>query len=47
MWTTLNFKDRSKTKIMAGNIWKRTLYIEFERDWCVGLDPALGDRKNI
>ena len=45
MWTTLNFKDRSKTKIMARNIYKRILYIEFERDWWFGLDPALGEGK--
>ena len=47
MWTTLNFKGRSKTKIMAINICKRTLYIEFERDWWVGLGPVLGDGKKI
>ena len=45
MWTTLNFKGRSKTKIMARNIYKRILYIEFERDWLVDLGPALGDEK--
>ena len=47
MWTTLNFKGRSKIKIMARNIYKRILYIEFERDWLVDLGPALGDEKKI
>ena len=47
MWTTLNFKGRSKTKIMARNIYKRILYIEFERNWWVGLGPALGDEKKV
>ena len=47
MWTTLNFKGRSKTKIMARNIYNRIIYIEFERDWWVGLGPALGDGKNF
>ena len=47
MWTTLNFKGRSKTKIMARNICKGTLYIDFERDWWVGLGPPLGDGKNL
>ena len=45
MSTTLNFKSRSKTKIRARYIWKRTLYIEFERDWSAGLGPTLGDGK--
>ena len=45
MWSTLNFKDRSKPKITARNICKIILYIEFERDWWVGLGPALGDEK--
>ena len=35
------------TKIMARNICKRFLYIEFERDWRVGLGPALGDGKKF
>ena len=47
MWTTLNFKGRSKTKIMTRNICKRILYIEFERDWWVGLGPELGDGKDL
>ena len=47
MWITLNLKGRSKTKIMARDICKRTLYIEFERNWWVGLGPALGDGKNL
>ena len=46
MWATLNFKGRSKTKVMARDICKRTLHIEFERDWWVGLGPELGDGKN-
>ena len=47
MWNTLNFKGRSKTKLMARNICKRILYIEFERDWWVGLGSALGDGKKF
>ena len=47
MWTTLNFKGKLKTKIIARNIWKRILYIEFERDWWVYFGPALGDKKNL
>ena len=47
MWTTPNFKGRSKTKIMARNICKIILYVEYERDWWVGLGPALGDGKNL
>ena len=46
MWTTLNFKGWSKTKIKVRDVCKRTLYIEFERDWWVGLGRALGDGKN-
>ena len=47
MWNALNFKGRSKTKIQARDVWKRTLYIELERDWWVGLEPTLGDGKNF
>ena len=47
MWTTLNFKGRSKTKIMATNICKRILHMVFERDWWIGLGPALGDGKHL
>ena len=47
MWTTLNFKGRLKTKIIARNICKRILYTEFERDWRIGLGPALGDGKKF
>ena len=47
MWTTLNFKGRSKTKIMARNICKIMLYIEFERDSWVGLGPAIEDGKKL
>ena len=36
LWTTLNFRGRSKTKIQARYVWKRTLHIEFERDWSAG-----------
>ena len=32
---------------MALDIYKRTLDIDFERDCCVVLDPALGDWKNL
>ena len=46
MWTTLNFKGRSKTKIRARDVCKRSLYVEFERDWSVGLGSTLGDKKN-
>ena len=47
MWTTLNCKVRSQTKLMARNICKRILYIEFKRDWRVGLGPPLGEEKNL
>ena len=47
MWIILNFNGRSKTKIMARNTYKRTLYIEFHRDWWVGLGTALGDGKKL
>ena len=53
MWTTLNFKVRSKTKSQAGDIYRRTVFIEFELDWSVGLGAMLGDghtenkKKNI
>ena len=43
MWTTLNFEGWSKTKKWAKNICKRTLDIEFERNWLVGLGTTLGD----
>ena len=46
MWT-FNFKGRSKTKIMARNICNRIIYIEFQRDWWLGLGPALADGKKI
>ena len=46
-WTTLNFKGRSKTKIMSRDICKRILYLEFEWDWWAGLGPALGDGKKL
>ena len=47
MWTTLNFKVRSQTKVMARDICKMTLHIQFERDWWVGLGPELGDGKKF
>ena len=43
MRTTLNFRGRGKTKKAARDIYKRTLDIEFEQDWSVGLGATLGD----
>ena len=45
IWTALNCKGRSKTKIWARDICKRTLHIEFEWDWWISLDPKLGEGK--
>ena len=52
MWTTLNIKAPlilrlgRKWKGLAGDNYKRTLNIEFEQDWSVGLGATLGaDRK--
>ena len=36
-----------KLKKMAGDICERTLDVDFERDWWVGLGPALGDGKHL
>ena len=47
MWTTLNFRFRVKTKNKIRDICERTLDIDFERDWWVGLGPALGDEKKL
>ena len=47
MGTTLNFRGRGKTKKTARDIYNRTLDIEFERDWSVGLGATLGDGQNI
>ena len=47
MWTTLNFEGRSKTKKRAGDIYKGTLDIEFERDWSVSLGATLGEGQKI
>ena len=47
MWTTLNLEGRSKTKKWAKDICKRTLDIECERDWPVGLGAMLGDEQKI
>ena len=47
MRTTLNFRGRGKTKKTAGDIYKRTLDIEFERDWTVGLGVSLGYKQKI
>ena len=47
MWTTLNFRVGGKLKKMARDIYKRTLNKGFERDWWVGLGPALGDGKKL
>ena len=46
MWTTLNFKCRSKIKMRTRDICKRIVYVKFEWDWSVGLGPMLGDGKN-
>ena len=44
MWTTLNFNGKTKIKKERGeDICRRTLDIEFERDWSVGLGATLGD----
>ena len=43
MRTTLNLRDRGKTKKTAGDIYKRTLDIEFERDQSIGLGSTIGD----
>ena len=48
MWTTLNFEARSKSKNKrTGDICKRTLDIEWERDWSVGLGATLGEGQKI
>ena len=46
MWTSLKFKGRSKTKIMARNIYKRILYIELTRlmSW---FRPCVRRRKKL
>ena len=43
VWTTLNFRGRGKTKKIARDIYKRTLDIEFERDWSISLGSTIGD----
>ena len=43
----MNFRGRGKTKKTAGDIYKGTLDIEFERDWSFGLGPKLGDGQKI
>ena len=43
MWTTLNFRGIGTTKKKARVIYKRTLDIEFEQDWSLGLGTMLGD----
>ena len=43
MSTTLNFRVRGKTKKTAGDIYKRTLDIEFKRDRSTGLSSTIGD----
>ena len=45
MWTTINFRGRGKTKKTAGDIYKRALDIEFERDWLIGLCSMIGNRQ--
>ena len=44
MWTTLNFKGFQKQK-NGLEIFER--YIEFERDWSVGLGATLGHGQKI
>ena len=41
MWTTLNFRGRSKTKKWANDICRGTLDIECEWDWPVGLGQKI------
>ena len=43
LWTTLNFRVGGKTKKTAGDIYKGTLDIEFERDWSIGLGSTTRD----
>ena len=47
MWTTLNFRGRSKTQKWAKDIGRGTLGIECERDRPVGLGATLGDGLKI
>ena len=48
MWTTLRFEGSSKTRKMAGDVWKGTSDTEFEQeDWSVGLGATLGDGQKI
>ena len=47
MWTTLNFRVRVKTKKNVRDICERTLDIDTDRDWLVGLGPASGDEKKL
>ena len=43
MWTAHNFRGRGKTKKTAGDTYKRTLDIEFERDRSIFLGSTFGD----
>ena len=40
---SLNFRVRGKTKKTAQDIYERTLDIDFERDWLIGLGFTFGD----
>ena len=43
MRTTLNFMGRGKTKKKARDIYKRTLDIEYDKDWLIGLGSTISD----
>ena len=43
MWTTLNFKSKSKKKKREWRYLHGALDIEIGRDWSVGLGAPLGD----
>ena len=43
MWTTLNFKSKSKMKKGNGDICRGDLDIEIGWDWSVGLGAPLSD----
>ena len=47
MWTTLNFKGRSNTEKLAGDIFKGALDVECEGDWSIGLGTLLGIGQKI
>ena len=53
MWITLKIKVPLilnvgwKWKGLTGDNYKRTLNIELEQDWSVGLSATIGDRQKI